>query len=74
MLETPTHPLLSEIEVFRARHGMSKSRFGEGALGDPRLVFDLEKGRELRRSTEGKVRRWMASFSSPSTPDLPPKD
>ena len=52
--------LLAEIEAFCEQHSVSKSKFGDLALGDPRLVFDIKKGRELRRSTEQSVRHFMA--------------
>jgi hypothetical protein len=59
-MSSTLHPdLLAEIEAFRAQHGMSKSAFGEAALGDPRFLFDLESGRELRRKTIGRVRHYI---------------
>jgi len=59
-MSSTLHPdLLAEIEAFRAKSGMSKSAFGEAALGDPRFVFDVEVGRELRRKTIGRARHYM---------------
>lgn len=50
------HPeLLSDIEAVMADTGLSKPDFGKFALNDPRLVYDIEGGRELRRSTESAV-------------------
>ena len=54
------HPeLLADIEAHCASHGLAKSAFGEAALGDPKLVFDVERGRELRRKTIGRIRHYM---------------
>lgn len=63
-METQNTPLLSEIAAFCARHDLSKSAFGEAALGDPRLVFDLEKGRELRSRTLARLKAYLASGES----------
>ena len=50
------HPeLLSDIKAVMADTGLSKPDFGKFALNDPRLVYDIESGRELRRSTESTV-------------------
>ncbi len=47
--------LLAEISAACDAAGISKAEFGKLALKDPRLVYDMEKGRELRRSTEERV-------------------
>ena len=59
MTSTPHPDLIAEIAEFCDRQSMSKSAFGHAALGDPRLVFDLEAGRELRRRTVERVRDFM---------------
>lgn len=51
--------LLSEIEGFLTRTGMSPTAFGRGSLGDPCLVPDLKEGRRLWPETEAKVRAFM---------------
>ena len=54
------HPeLVSEIRAFCAEKGIYPSQFGKLALGDPRFVFDVEAGRELRRKTIGRARHYM---------------
>lgn len=54
------HPdLLAEINAHCADTGTSKSAFGVAAVGDPRFVFDLETGRELRRKTMLRVRAYL---------------
>jgi hypothetical protein len=64
-MTTPSHPdLLAEIAAHCARLSISKSAFGQAAVGDPRLVFDLESGRELRRRTVERIRNHIAKAAS----------
>lgn len=60
--------LLSEIEAFCRRNHIRESRFGRDAVNDTTFVPQLRAGRETRRSTEAKVRRFMAEYR-PTTPD-----
>ena len=53
--------VVREIERFLRRTGMPPSRFGMEAVRDPRLVFDLRKGRQLGRQIESRVRAYMAA-------------
>lgn len=46
---------LSDIERFLALTGISPSKFGRMALGDPRFVFDLRNGRCPRDKTARRV-------------------
>ena len=56
------HPdLLAEIDAHCAEHNLSRSGFGEAAVGDPRFVFDVGAGRELRRRTIERVRDFIAT-------------
>lgn len=58
--------LHATISTFCAVRGMSKSAFGLQAVGDPSLVRDLERGRELRGATVRKVQQFiMASHAAP---------
>ena len=60
MMQNPPHiDLLAMIEAHIARTGLSETRFGSMALGDPNLVRDLRNGRELRRETNSRVIRFM---------------
>lgn len=52
--------LLVHIESFCHATGMGLSTFGAYALGDPRLVFDLYKGREPRQRIYDRVRAFIA--------------
>ena len=47
--------LLGKIEKFLAKNDVSATRFGREAANDPKLVFDLREGRELRRATTAKI-------------------
>lgn len=60
------HPLLAKVDAFCAAQSLSKSAFGEKAVGDPRFVFDLEAGREPRRKTIMRVEAFMASHATPT--------
>jgi hypothetical protein len=54
--------LLTEIEAFCAAHGVRESRFGRDALNDTEFVKNLRSGREPRRATVEKVRRFMLTY------------
>jgi len=56
--------ILSGIERFIAEHGLPPTTFGRKAIGDANLIPNLKDGRELRRATEAKVRRFMAEYES----------
>ena len=49
--------LLRRVEKYLRRSGTPPTRFGREAVGDPRFVFDLRKGREPR---DEMVRRVLA--------------
>ena len=53
--------LLHTIEHCLRAHNIPPSRFGREAAGDPRLVFDLRRGREPRPATEARVRAFIAA-------------
>ncbi|MEA3044550.1 MAG: hypothetical protein QOH47_2388 [Sphingomonadales bacterium] len=59
--------LLSEIEAFRDAHGIAETTFGRKAANDTRLIGQLRDGRELRRATVEKVRRYMLTYGAEST-------
>jgi hypothetical protein len=58
--------ILADIERFRAEHGVPETTFGRRAASDPNLIAGLRAGRELRRSTESKVRSFMATYAPAS--------
>ena len=47
--------LLRAIEIYCERTGMTPTRFGREALGDPMLIRDLLRGRELRPRTLARL-------------------
>lgn len=51
--------LLREVEKYLVSTDVSAARFGRLAMGDPRFVFDLRKGREPRETTVRKVRSFL---------------
>jgi hypothetical protein len=53
-------PSLIRIERFLHRTGMPPTRFGREAVNDPRLVFDLRRGREMGRRTADRVQAFIA--------------
>ena len=51
--------LLNEINAYRVKHGLDRTKFGILAANDGHLLPRLEAGREPRRSTVEKVRAFM---------------
>ena len=54
--------LLRDVEKFLRESDIPAARFGRLAMGDPRFVFDLRKGREPRRRTVERVRAFLESI------------
>jgi hypothetical protein len=59
--------LLSAVERCLRNHRLPASRFGRQAARDPRLVFDLRRGRQPRAETEAKVLAFIAEISTQSS-------
>ncbi|GGE91664.1 MULTISPECIES: hypothetical protein [Sphingomonas] len=53
--------LLSTIERHLRRTGLPPTRFGREAVGDPRFVTDLRRGREPRPRTIARVVAYLAA-------------
>jgi 2,4-dienoyl-CoA reductase-like NADH-dependent reductase (Old Yellow Enzyme family) len=51
--------LLQDVERFLNNKNVSAARFGRDAMGDPRFVFDLRRGREPRRKTVQRVKAYL---------------
>lgn len=51
--------LLREVEKYLKISNTPAARFGRDAMGDPRFVFDLRKGREPRPRTIARVRAFL---------------
>lgn len=48
-------PLLQSVQRYLRATGTSPTRFGRDAIGDPRLVGDLQNGREPRPETTARI-------------------
>ena len=48
-----------DIEIFLRQKDMPPTKFGRLAARDPRLVFDIRLGRELRPPLAERVRTFM---------------
>lgn len=51
--------LLQRVERYLRKSGTAATTFGRVALGDPRFVFDLRKGREPRRQVMRRVTAFL---------------
>lgn len=51
--------LLARVERHIKLHRIPPTRFGRDALGDPKLVFQLRDGRELRRTTAQRLADYL---------------
>lgn len=52
-------PILGEIERYLIAHQMAAYRFGMVAMGDPRFVYDLRKGRDPSSRVCERARYFM---------------
>jgi 2,4-dienoyl-CoA reductase-like NADH-dependent reductase (Old Yellow Enzyme family) len=59
MMGTTTVHLLREVEKFLKISNVPATRFGREAMGDPRFVFDLRRGREPGPRTIERVRVYL---------------
>jgi hypothetical protein len=50
-----------KIECFLRQYRMAPTTFGRRVAGDPRLVLDMRRGRELRAPMVAKAEAFMAS-------------
>ena len=53
--------LLMKVERYLRQAEMTPSRFGRVVAGDPRLVFDLRKGREPRPDMAARLAAFIAA-------------
>lgn len=52
--------MLVEVDRFLRASGMSATRFGRLAVGDPSLVRDLRRGRTPRPATIARITAFLA--------------
>lgn len=55
---------LRTIEQFLRRTSMAPTRFGQDAARDPRLVFDLRRGREPTQRMQRRVEHFMNTYDA----------
>lgn len=55
---------LRSIEQFLRKTGMPATRFGRDAARDPRLVFDLRKGREPTDRMKRRLEHFMNTYDA----------
>ncbi len=60
--------LLFQIERCLNRTRLTPTRFGRNALGDPRLVFDLRRGREPRPGTAARIEAYIRNLNAERQP------
>lgn len=61
--ETPMH-INRKIERFLIQYNYPATKFGRQAVGDPRLVFDMRRGRELGSKMVMRIEAFMAAYIS----------
>ncbi|QDC38901.1 hypothetical protein [Sphingobium fuliginis] len=54
--------LLREVEKFLRENGITATRFGRESVRDPRLVFDLRRGREPGMRMKRRVEHFMNTY------------
>lgn len=59
-----TTALLARIEGLLDQGQMSPSRFGRDVANDPRLVFDLRRGRRLMMKSRSRVSAFLDQLST----------
>ena len=59
MMGTLNVHLLRDVEKYLKISNTPAARFGREAMGDPRFVFDLRKGREPRTRTIERIRAFL---------------
>ncbi|WP_176592641.1 hypothetical protein [Sphingobium sp. EM0848] len=54
--------LLRAVEKFLRENGIPATRFGRDSVRDPRLVFDLRRGREPGARMKRRVEHFMNEY------------
>lgn len=57
--------LLEAVEAMLAARGLAPSRFGRMVAGDPRLVFDLRRGRRPSAALVRKLEQALDDLAGP---------
>ena len=53
--------MLRSVETFLKATGMAPTRFGRDAVRDPRIVFDMRRGREPGARMRRRLEHFMSS-------------
>ena len=61
------HPILAEIREFLAEFKMGKVAFGRDTIGDPNLIWTIEKGSRPQERNLGRIRAQMATYRNHGT-------
>lgn len=61
---------IQQVEEFLRTTEMSAARFGREAAGDPRLVFDLRKGRSCGMKLADRVMAFMRRYRAENAPEV----
>lgn len=54
---------LRSVEQFLRKTGMAPTRFGRAAVRDPRLVFDMRRGREPTVRMQRRLEHFMNKYA-----------
>lgn len=54
--------LMERIEIFLLKHRISPSTFGILVAKDPRLIFSMRKGREVREAKRNKILDYIENY------------
>ena len=62
--------LLIEIDRFLRQTDMAPTRFGREVAKDPRLVFDIRRGRECGPKLRRRIKAYIAQTRRPSASNV----
>ena len=60
----PATAMATIVNAACERHSMAPTRFGRDAINDPRLVMDLDRGRDLRGDAAERVLTFIAALDA----------
>lgn len=63
-MASDTENLITQIKAAMALHGLSRTAFCYGAMGDSAFLTKLEQGREVRENTRQKVLAYIEKLNS----------
>jgi hypothetical protein len=60
--------MLRTVEIFLRETGMAPTRFGRDAVRDPRIVFDMRRGREPTARMCRRLDHFMTTYRAALDP------